>query len=316
MALKFSKMSCDELPDVKDYFDRYWRKNHIFFQKPEIMDWQHKDGDEYCLALCREETTHEILGVCGYIANRLYDSALSANNVVYFTNWSIREDCGIAGLGLMLQQYIEKIEDAVCYGTVGLRPYTLPMYQARGYEIGELKLFRFDLPYRLNTTYSSINNEVSYRELCKQDLGVVSNLGGNTSKAPMKSQDYFIEKYLNHPAYQYDVFMLSLKNQTEGLIALRQDFTQGDCFYCVDYQGNSDTFSLLSDFFSSFLMERGGSKIFLYQHGMEASRLRSVGFVPCHLGDSPMNFDSLHFAIKSSIPVGLFMGDGDLDRPR
>ena len=61
------------------------------------------------------------------------------DNVVWLTTWKVRDDAGVAGLGIQLVAAPDQVEPHVAMGAVGLTPTTLPIYKALGYTVGELQ---------------------------------------------------------------------------------------------------------------------------------------------------------------------------------
>ena len=69
-----------------------------------------------------------IIGILGYISTMRFDPALAADNVVWLTTWKVRDDAGVAGVGLALLQHLAAHEPHIAIGAIGLNPATRPIY--------------------------------------------------------------------------------------------------------------------------------------------------------------------------------------------
>jgi hypothetical protein len=312
----FRKVHKSELADLEHFFNTYWRRDHVFFTNPKVLDWQHRDDDTYCFILARDGESAEIIGMCGFIPTRLYDPSLTQENVVWFTNWCVGRNSRFGGLGLAIQQSVESVEYAKCYGTIGLKEYTLPLYTVRGFEIGTVGHY---------VCSRNEGHEQSYRS-CDYSIARIEENSSFSYRSvevaceactPKKSSRYIFSKYHNHPVYTYEFYAIARQGCLQGILVFRIDKTTTlPRIYLVDFVGRRDIFFKLEYFFQSLLHQKECYQIDLFNYGLDEQSLLTSGFVKQNDSKQVKTNVSLHFAVKPpQSNLLLFMGDADLDRP-
>ena len=237
MAVTIDRCAAADIEDVVRFIDEHWARGHALVASRPLLDWQHRNADGgYSFVVARADGG--VAGVLGYIPTRRFDPALAGTNVVWLTTWKVRQDAGVAGLGLALLRHLAEVEPHVAIGAIGLNPATRPIYQALGYRLGELQhyvlpnvtLRRFDLAsltpavsvhsVRLQADLAGPAKAGHYVQsapldddtatpltstvLSRQDeFERLADAGwpGSTGAVPRKTARYFHARYVCHPLY-------------------------------------------------------------------------------------------------------------------
>jgi hypothetical protein len=302
-----------------------------------LLDWQHRgpDGD-YSFMVARRDG--EVVGIAGYIATRRFDTALASDNVLWLTTWKVRDDVGIAGLGLALLQSVSLAEPHVAIGAVGFNPETKPIYQSLGYRVGELQhyarpnaaLSRFELA-SFSTVVSQAREQDSLaaRELkTGDDFDWAAREMRLTSTAvPRKTVRYFQSRFACHPVYSYRVLALQNDSDTTlGLLATRTaDHAGSRALRIVDFAGNPEALARCGPLMQRLVEEDGAEYSDIYNAGIDLDVFARSGFVridpdgrdvvPDHFEPFERHNVRLWYSFKGAGQPVLFKADSDQDRP-
>src|SRR6266567_1814805 len=174
MTVTIGRCGDSDIQEVVRFIDQQWMRGHALVVSRPLLDWlyRHPAGG-YSFVVARIGGT--VAGILGFIPTRRFDPALADTNVIWLTMWKVRDDAAVAGLGLALLQHLIAIEPHVAVGAIGFNPATRPIYQALGYQIGELdhyvlpnaSLDRFDLA---SLTASAMNSARTQAPLRAVDL--------------------------------------------------------------------------------------------------------------------------------------------------
>ena len=146
---------------------------------------------------------------------------------------------------------------------------------------------------------------------------------------PIKSDQYLINRYMNHPVYKYDIYGVFKKKILKAICVIRAiNRNESIALRIVDYIGSNKSFPLLRNFIKGILNKYKAEYVDFYSHGIDTLILKNAGFVlrsdikelivPNYFEPFVMKNIDMLYAYKNSIPhskVRLFKGDGDQDRP-
>jgi hypothetical protein len=323
----------DDVTSVMEFIDRHWRKAHVLSTSRRLMDWQYKAEDGfYNFLVAYDEQT--LVAILGYIPTRRYDSLLAGNDFLWLALWKVRDDIGIAGLGLRMLAKLAQFESVEAIGVNGLNVQHPSMYLALGYKVGELahyfmvnpgvKRSLITAPEGSNSWPRPKPGNATSREMSADEL---SNTRIGATFIPRKSPNYFIERYLEHPFYKYNIYHVS-NGLGEGLVTTRVATHQGtSALRIVDFLGDVEVLSQCGNIFESLMKKEGSEYVDFLQWGIPKSYLEHAGFDqlnPNGLTVLPNYFEPflaknarILCAIKSkkNEPFMVFRGDGDQDRP-
>ena len=196
------------------FIDEHWAQGHALVTCRALLDWQHREADgTYSFIVARRAGDRAVLGILGYIPTRRFDPGLAGRNVIWLTTWKVRDDAGMAGLGLALLQHLSGVEPHVAIGAIGLNPATTPIYRALGYRVGELDHFvrpnarveRFELASFANRPGGAAAAPdpagailLSRDDFFERVAGLDRSTRGDA--IPQKTPEYFHRRYLCHPS--------------------------------------------------------------------------------------------------------------------
>lgn len=339
MAVTIDRCAAADIEDVVRFIDEHWARGHALVTSRPLLDWQHRNADGgYSFVVAR--ANGGVAGVLGYIPTRRFDPALADTNVVWLTTWKVRQDAGVAGLGLALLRHLAEVEPHVAIGAIGLNPATRPIYQALGYRLGELQhyvlpnvtLRRFDLA-SLTLTPATVDDDpttpLTSTVLSRQDeFERLADAGwpGSMEVVPRKTARYFHARYVCHPLYSYRVLALSDRQAVVGLLAARTAEHDGRrALRIVDFLGPPDLVGRLGHILQSLIQEQDAEYADVYNAGIGAATFERAGFrrvdpdggdiVPDHFEPFERRNVRLFFSIKGACEPVLFKGDADQDRP-
>ncbi len=327
-----------DIDDVIRFIARYWEAGHALTTCRSLIDWQHRDPDGrgYSFVVARRLADGAVLGILGYISTRRFDAALDSDNVIWLTTWKVRDDAEVAGLGLLLLQYLTKTEPHAAIGALGLNHATLPIYEAFGYRVGELHHY-----VRANASASGLElatltsvrspaplngPPLRARRLMRNEEFDALEWVPPAGRVPRKTAEYFRARYARHPVYAYLVIELLDGGTPAGLIAARTA-EHGDrrALRIVDFLGADDVLARIGPVVQTLLEEVDAEYADVYNTGTDRSVFERAGFrwidpdgaeiVPDHFEPFERRNVRLWFSLKGPPHAVLFKGDADQDRP-
>jgi len=329
-----------EIADVLRFIDEHWARGHVLVTCRALLDWQHRETNgAYSFIVARRRDDRAVLGILGYIPTRRFDPGLAGRSVIWLTTWKVRDDAGVAGLGLALLRHLRAFEPHVAIGAIGLNPATTPIYQALGYQVGELDHYvrpnpgveRFELASfakhpRVTTAAAAPVGAIllSRNDFFERVAGIDRRSRRDT--LPQKTPEYFHARYLCHPVYSYVVVGLVDGRAVVGLLALRVAEHAGHkALRIVDFLGDSGLLERIGDVVQSLLDAHDAEYADVYNVGIDPRILQRGGFrridpegpdmVPDHFEPFERRNVRLCFSFKAEGAAVLFKGDADQDRP-
>jgi hypothetical protein len=317
--IRIRRCQASDVPDVLTFLDRHWKPRHVFTADRELFDWQYARPDRP-----------------GYLPTRRFDPALAGNNALWLALWKVRDD--VAGpVGLQLLTDVANGEPHTSIGVIGFQPPAAAIYKALKFDVGELRhyvlvnpdvstfeLAVFATPQKRSVPDSELNavpvDASSFSTTERLDLGTRSAL------APQKTAEYFRRRFLLHPRYRYDSFVIQRKGHAIGLLATRVATHGGRrALRVVDYIGPSDAVPGLGRIILDEVRRVDAEYADVLNWGIDPALFSAGGFacidprgpdiVPNHFEPFERRNATVRFALKSDRPAVLFKGDGDQDRP-
>jgi len=332
MAVTIDRCAEREIGDVVRFLDEYWERGHALVVNRRLLDWQYRNPDgSYSFIVAR--AGGEVAGLLGYICTRRYDPALASDNVVWLTTWKVRDDAGFAGLGIAMLQRLSALEPHVAIGAVGFNVATRPIYDALGFEFGELQHYALGNPARRDLALASfverppsgpLPSTVTTHALT--GAADFDRLGEIAAGAPRKTARYFHARYACHPLYTYRVLAIEDGGRTVGVLAARVAEHGGHrAVRIVDFAGAPDVVATLGSVAHALVQAADAEYADVYNAGIDPALFARAGFtridpdgadvVPDHFEPFERRNVRLFFAMKGGGAPALFKADGDQDRP-
>jgi hypothetical protein len=321
-----------ELKLVQNFLDIHWIKNHILSRNDNLMRWQHENTINrklnYVIAFNTEK--NEIDGLIGFIKTSHFDPEIK-DNCAWIAIWKIREDVQKPGLGLMLYRYLMSEQKLSAIGGYAISDVAFKIYKLLRFEHGQLEHFfiknnnvlTFQIADFSKSTSLFENAKVKNRDLHFEDWNQKDFPLHDL--VPSKSALFFINRYINHPIYQYKVKSIYRKNSIDAVFSYREIIVQNSkCLRIVDWVGNFPDNA--SADFQNLLSDENAEYIDFLCHVPNSNDILQMGFhlkkddeviIPHYFEPFVKENMTMDYAYlnKTGRPYSLFKADGDQDRP-
>lgn len=328
----------EERDDLRAFIRDSWRADHAFVTSPEMLDWQHlsADGGRYSFVAAR--IGGRIEGVLGFIPQHHFDPQLTELSQVFPCFWKTTETPSVAGLGMLLVNWMRQALKPRFIGAIGLTPTVEPIYRAMNYALGVLDhhlLFdpaRRDYRIAAGVPDAQPVPAASGLALAPLDEAALMALPASVDGCfagivPAKSRLHLARRYLRHPFYRYRLYGVAEGGDIRGFLVFRLAEAAGSSVLrLVDLVGPD---RLLAAPLLGLLRESGAEYIDFYSHGVDPATLAAAGFLDRHTTPGlvvPHYFEPYRQANQEIAysykqfgePQGrvrLVRGDSDQDRP-
>ena len=332
-----------ELLEVQKFIDEYWLRNHALAKSKELMNWQHynKQKEIYNFVIAKHTSNDQIHGILGFIPMNQFDE-MNPNNDLWLALWKVRDDVNAVGLGIHLLNYLMSFLKPRSICTVGINNMVIPFYEKFSYTVGKLNHYymvnrsikRFHLLGNFDGIY---NNDYRNKQLNKlvrikkSNFTQLSLKFGNLSfekQIPFKTFNYFLNRYLCHPTYDYKVYAVIQQEELIGIIVFRiASYNSNHALRVVDYYGNSDGLVGIFQELQNLLDVYNAEYLDFYNIGIKEKKLYLGGFikrdstsqviVPNHFEPFEKKNIDIGYAFKCDEKYKYYIckGDGDQDRP-
>jgi len=330
-----------DVTDVLAFLEAHWKPGHIFTRDRELFDWQYARPDrpgEYSIALARKNGGGELVGMLGYLPTRRFDPSLADNNAIWLALWKVRDDIAAGPLGLQLLNDVTGGEPHTSIGVIGFQPPAAAIYKALKFQVGELRHYVLPNPdvsaFELASFERRPDRKVPDTNLIAEPVDDASfaaavaglDLGARNQQLPIKTPAYFRARYLQHPRYRYEAFVLRRDNRPVGLLATRlASHAERRALRVVDFVGADDLVPALGRLILDQLRRDDAEYADILNSGIDPALFEAAGFssidpsgpdiVPNHFEPFERRNATVRFALKADGPAVLFKGDGDQDRP-
>ena len=96
---------------------------------------------------------------------------------------------------------------------------------------------------------------------------------------PIKSVNFLIKRYLNHPVFKYYYFAYFKNNKIENIVILRiQKYRQYKVGRIVDFIGLQRNIVMFNNIFHNFILSKNLEYIDFYSYGFSKYNLKKAGF--------------------------------------
>jgi len=339
--IRIRRCQTADVPDVLAFLEAHWKPGHIFTRDRELFDWQYARQDrpgEYSIALARQNGDGELVGLLGYLPTRRFDPALAESNAIWLALWKVREDIAGGPIGLQLLNDVTRGERHTSIGVIGFQPTAAAIYSALKFQVGELRHYVLPNPDVSAFELASFERRPD-RPVPDTNLTAVAvddttfsaaveglDLGSRDRQLPHKTPAYFRSRYLQHPRYRYEAFVLCRDDRPIGLLATRlAAHRERRALRLVDFIGADDFVPALGRLILEQVRRHGAEYADILNWGIDSALFEAAGFspidpagpdiVPNHFEPFERRNAPVRFALKADGPAVLFKGDGDQDRP-
>lgn len=334
--MKISICKREDIPALLDFIFMHWKKDHVFVTCPDLLRWQHENKDGGLnFMLARDEVSDEILGIYGFIPQSFYDEKIhriSGYNEAWGAIWKVKENCTIPGLGVLLLKQVAREFDFL--GGIGLSEDSQRIYKLLRCKLGDMNQY-----YVLNDSLKKYNIAVvnacltarkSNERNCRiEKLSVLSGIDLKHAYRPFKTIDYLLNRYMNHPYYEYKFLGCYVADILECILVVR-NVSLGDshCGRIVDVYGSLEKIRDLGGALKQYAILENAEYIDFFNWGIDKSYFLNNGFqyldpdkdeivIPNYFEPFLQKNVRLNYFYISKFESNLsfFKGDGDQDRP-
>lgn len=336
---EFGFCSVNEIDEVIEFINLYWKKGHAMAVSRSLMDWQHYDkvGNRYLFSIARHKESGQIHALQGFITSKLFDPSIE-NMVLWGSIWKTRDDVAIPGLGAMVEGYAMQ----------SLNPHTVA---GLGKSVHSIKISKRHGDYNAKTNrYYILNDKSTSYTLCKPNMAPISSpcKEGNdrfvslsiedyrscngsvfNKILPYKSKKYYVKRYYQHPIYQYSITGIKAEDDDIRAIVFWRvcNYKGRKCIRVVDYIGDGSELKGNLCNFQNLLYETDAEFIDFIQYGFSKQAFLDGGWVDIADTDvvlahyfEPFVLENVDLAFNfkskdTTLSPMIFKGDADQDRP-
>lgn len=329
----------NEVEELVEFIDTYWRKNHIFVVSRELLDWQHFDSvnKRYNFVLARHRKSGEIHSLLGFVPSSQFDSSIREMEV-WPCIWKSRDDVKVKGLGVSLYYYLKCQLPIDTISILGISEIALSIYKHWNFSTGKIEQYYY--PNMEMEEVLSSNREFPKEVFMKDGwsleelpLGKYLEIEDSaeiwTKINKYKSKNYFVGRYYNHPIYKYALYAVKHENQIDALIVARECGNGiSNCLRVVDYVGELESLGHVMYSLKNLMMEKKYEYIDFIIVGKNSEELKKVGFINRNSNPETIipnyfepfekknvNLDYAFKTVNEDVEALFFKADADQDRP-
>ena len=334
--IKISSQNIKKTKQLQYFISRYWRKNHILAKNKSFLLWQHKRGA--FLTYATAKLKNKIICIIGYVPQSHYDLKLSKKEI--FLTISRAISTTVPAIHLKVFRFLKKKFSKNFIGSLGAWNERVASYnKSLGFTVGSMNHYLIARPdikkyrvikynKRLITPIKNSNHkfdEINEKFLKKNKL---SNLFKN--QYPIKSNIFLINRYLRHPIFKYNIFVIKKNSKPLSIIVIRKiKVGKSNVLRIVDFIGSENQFSNIGNLVFYLFKKYKSEFIDIYSHGIDTKYMKIAGFVdrkkiknlvvPDYYNPfKRKNIDIMYGYIGKKVyknKIRIVKGDGDQDRP-
>lgn len=336
MNFKISHFRVNELYKLSKFIKENYKDNHIFCRDKKFLRWEHVNKKK--LSFIYLKIKNEVVAILGYKSPLNHDQKLS-NNVIFLTLALTSKKAPPGSLKLLFENLKKKKKLII---TMGFNHKTLMYQKLLGFKIFKLnhcylkskniqnfKIIKVDKNNKKNFVKQIKKNiEIHNVSSVKEIINLKKNKEIWNNFKPMKSSQYLISRYMDHPIYNYNLSLIIKDKKKIAIVVSREiNFKKRKIIKIVDYFGSNYSLKYLSNFSEKMFLDNSLELIEFYNYGIDIKILKRIGFntITNKKEIIPRYFEPF---VKKNIEVlggilnfgkfkniRIFVGDGDQDRP-
>ncbi|NND91445.1 MAG: hypothetical protein HKN42_11320 [Granulosicoccus sp.] len=342
-----------DLEPIRRFVQRHWHTEHIFVQKPELLQWQHDwtESAQSPLSFVIAENEHQVLeGILGFLPYRRFDRS-GCGTELSLAMWKVTA-AAAPGTGVaLLRHLIERLSPGLIL-VIGINQEVSDLYDILGFNTGVMtqsvllnpewrgsRSLLANLPDPRDTV-PPVTTDISARGISRCTYSqsarfreTVDSLGRRY--APVKTLDYLLGRYARHPYYEYGFMGLYEHSALTGILVWRSIDSQGSrLMRIVDFIGDfpaaTDQRAATGAALRSQANRHNAEYIELMSAGIDEDCLQQTGFlstrrfpdlkIPNYFEpflDQPAEVRMAYQVLDTanSKAIRFFRADSDQDRP-
>ena len=326
-----------------EFIREHWIAEHVFTERPDLLDWQHLEGDGRLNFVLAEDDAGAVLGILGFIPLGHFDPALGARDIT-LAIWKVRDEGVPPGVGLNLLKHLRNQLDPRLIAAIGTSEMVRPLYRALRYSVATMQhcaLFgpRDDREIAIASgvpahafAAAEPSGRLELRPLTSTappDVReAVDRVAGGA--VPAKSWAYLAMRYLAHPWYRYTLRAVHVDGTLVAVVVWRSVTAEGSTVLrIVDIAGDTGWLVHATHALQHEVAAAQAEYIDLVQWGVDPAYLdawvspaSTAGLVlPNYFSPFERRNIEIGLAVKlfdgepAEGTVHLYRGDSDQDRP-
>ena len=335
--IQIIRLHTKKIKQLQYFLQKHWRKNHIFVRNKDFLIWQHKKG--FFLTYVIAKLCNKIVGVQGYIPQSHYDSKLPKGEIFLTISRSLEKIAPV--IGLRIFRFIQKNLSEKFIGTLGGWTARVANYNKYlGFTTGFMDHYLVTSPYlekykiinfkkKLITPINKYNN-CEFHEINEKFLRKKKFHNLFRHQYPKKSNIFIINRYLKHPIYKYNVFLLKKYSKPLAIMVVRKiKIAKANVLRIVDFIGKQNEFSKIGNLIIYLFKKHKSEFIDIYSYGINVKYMEKVGFIDRRKINNLIVPDYYEPFIRKNVNlmygymckykkknnIRILKGDGDRDRP-
>ncbi len=284
-------LKLSDLSNFQKFLKNNFEKKHIFSNKNKIIYFQHLKKNKKIFNFKIVKIDNKIVGVHGYIPLKKFDEKLNKNQVFLSFLYS-KPRLKFPTFPLTLREILKK-NNFDFIGEIGLNKRLVPFHKSKGFEVSKMnqhvflsnKIKKYDIAVVPNNIKKKklikTNNKFTYKELNASFLK--KNISKNIFlyQMPEKSNEYLINRYLNHPTFNYSINgVFRTSKRLILLFVLRKIKIKNSVIYkMVDLIGNQKDIPKIKYALNDILNKNNAEYIDLYSFGLSGEALKKSSFI-------------------------------------
>ncbi|MCI8756830.1 MAG: hypothetical protein HFG18_09625 [Oscillospiraceae bacterium] len=326
-----------ERDQLVEFIESYWKHNHALVLSPDLLTWQHLDQKRgiYTFSVAQYRDTGKFHAIQGFILSSQFDSSI-CNPIRWGAIWKNQEDISEPGLGILVEQHMAKYAPAAVGVGIGLSPGSRGIGKKHGNVLGKVARYYILNPHM--SQFKLAKNTVDIKaphtpydpdkyivELSETEY--LSLPDAAFEKVPFfKSKWYYVNRYYRHPIYRYHASAVRRGEEPIAVLFWRIcNYQNACCLRIVDYIGTGEEMYGCQEEFLRMVEEHHAEFLDFMNVGIAPECFANAGFLNRRDSDIVLAHYFEPFLLENddldyewdnpSIPVLIFKGDADMDRP-
>jgi len=334
--IQISRQRIKKIKQLQSFLSKYWRKNHILAKNKKFLIWQHKQ--ESNLTYVTAKLKNKILCIIGYIPQSHYDAKLSKKEIFLTISRAINDTS--PAIHLKVFRFLKEKLSQNFIGSLGAWNDRVAKYNKfLGFAVGPMDHYLLTSPhfkkYKIMKYHKKLITpikkssyefyEINEKFLKKNKLSNLFN-----KQYPIKSNIFLINRYLKHPVFKYNIFLIKKNSKSSAIIVIRKiKVIKSNVLRIIDFIGSEKEFSNVGNLMLYLFKKYKSEFIDIYSYGINVKYMRMVGFVDrkkiknlivpdFYKPFKRKNIDIMYGYISKygkKNKIRIVKGDGDQDRP-
>lgn len=321
-----------DIPQIIRFIKENWSENHIFVKSMDFFRYMlcDKHGVNVIIAVDSKNKIYGMEGCTFYNSSETPDSSGMM--------WRCLKTSDVM-LAVKIDKYMKTWQNQKFHFGVGANPDTTLKIAKKFYKnyVGKMDHF-----YRLNSCVKEFHiAKVVHKDipLCVDKNIILQKIGSAEQLkeilpdsvlrqyTPYKDIDYLIRRYVEHPIYQYDLYLMKKEHgeSRSVLITRKLEIDNRIAIKIIDFIGNNQDLDGVGEELDRLMRRENAEWIDIYSFGIGENELNNAGFIRLEDGDEniiPNYFEpflqqnvDIYYTTSQIEGVKLFRGDADQDRP-